>query len=1547
VTRRMAAILAVVAGIILGVANLAAAQPPPSTDPGSGPASSTSGTIPSPTPASTAAPEPTTTTTAPPATAAPPPTTTQQPTTTSPPPSAQPSESPGRSPQHPAANPAVRAAADPPAVSFDPASVDFGDVVVGTTSQPAQRVTVTNTGTADLHVTGSQTAAPFAVSIDNCAGIAVAPGESCNIFVSFSPTQLGPASGTLSVTDDAAGSPQSVPLAGNGVGPPEVTVSPTSIDFGDVLVGQQASRTVTVTNTGGSSMVIKGVGATGGFTIDLNTNTCAGATLGVQQSCQFDVLFAPHNVGPFTGQAEIVDTAPGSPHIVPLSGTAVGPLVSLNPTSIDFGDRMVGSITTTVVVVTNTGTADLHVSSAAVTGPPFSVVGDQCSGVPVAPNDSCSIFVRFAPTQVGLASDSLQISDDAEDSPQAVPMSGNATPAAPVVSLSPTSVDFGNVALNTTSPEHLVTVTNTGTADLHVTGASVGPGASGFNFGPTDTCSHQTIAPGGSCQTGVVFTPNQLGAKAGTLSFEDDASSSPQTVPLSGTGVQPAVSLNPTSLNFGDRQVGSTTTTVVVVSNTGTGDLHVSGTQVAAPYSIPVDQCTGTTVAPGDSCQVFVSFKPTQIGVAGDTLLISDDAPGSPQSVPMQGRGVAPLVSVSPNPVLFGNVPVGGSGSVAVTIANTGNTDLHLTDFTASSPFSIDQVQGSCIVGVAIKPGDSCALVLHVAPTTSGLQTGTFTITDDAPDSPQQVPLYATAGPTPQPAVVVSPNPVAFGDVAVGSRGKQNFTITNVGSADLHVSDTTASAPFSVSGVVGSCIPGAPIAPGDSCVGELDFDPTAPGSATGSMTVTDDAPDSPQVVPLSGTGVSPAVSVSPASVAFGDVRVGTTATQAVTVTNTGNADLHISALGVPAIPFGIGTQTCNGATVPPQQSCVIDVTFHPAQTGPASGTLGIADDAPGGGQSVPLSGTGTEPAISITPNPVAFGDVPTGAVGKQTVTIQNTGTADLTLTSFGVTGPFAINAAGNACTFNSPIPPTGTCTTEVDFSPTTLGPASGVLSVSDDAPGSPQTVPLAGNGVAPAVSLNPTSINFGDVRVGDFKADLLTVTNSGTGDLHVSSIATAAPFSVDFDNCSGITVAPDGTCDLFVRFTPTQTGPSAGSLSIVDDAPGSPQTVPLAGNGTEPAISIAPNPVAFGDVPTGGVGKQSVTIQNIGTADLTLASFGVSGPFAINQAANACIFNSAIPPGGACTTEVDFSPTAPGPATGTLTVSDDAPGSPQTVPLSGNGVAPAVSINPPAVNFGDVAIGQISPPATVTLTNTGNLDLHLSAVNVSGLGFGFGGNACGGAALKPGDSCTVQVQFQPTQAGQATGNISFTDDAAGSPQVVPLSGNGLKPPPTVSGLAPDHGPAAGGTVVTIQGEAFVPGETTVTIGGTVVPADQVAIAGDPTATFITPAHSAGPVQVIVSTPSGVAAALTFTYDASPPSPSSFAPGNPSLFAPSNTSLFSPGRPSSATPSSSGTRTGLAFTGLNLAVTVGFGLLLLAGGALALALSRRRVRRATR
>ncbi len=1312
--RPIVAGLAVMAAIGLGMANPAAAQPPPPTDATSAPGSP-SGTSPAPTPGSQ--PDPTTTTTAPPS------------TTTPPSASPQPSEDPGGTQQQPSVSSAVTAAADPPAVSFDPASVDFGAVVVGTTSQPDQRVTVTNTGDADLHVTGSQTAAPFAVDIDNCTGTAVAPAESCNIFVTFTPPQLGAFSGSLTVTDDAPDSPQVVPLSGTGVGPPEATVSPTSVDFGDVVVGQQESRTVTVTNTGGSTMTIKDVGAQGPFFI--TNNTCSSAALAPTQSCQFDVIFEPFQAGAATGTATIDDDAPGGPHVVALSGT----------------------------------------------------------------------------------------------------------------------------------------------------------------------------------------------------------------------GTQPAVSLNPTSLNFGNRVVGSTTTTVVIVSNTGTADLHVTGGQITAPFVIPVDQCAGATVPPGSSCQVFVSFKPTQTGAFSATLEITDDAPDSPQTVAVSGTGIpAPAVSVSPNPVMFGNVPVGGSGSEAVFITNTGGSDLHLTDFTASTPFSIDPNQGSCIVGAAIAPGDSCALLLHFVPTSAGFQSGTLTITDDAPDSPQLVPLYATAGPTPEPAVIVSPNPIAFGDVSVGSRGKQNFTITNVGSADLNVSDLTASAPFSVNPVLGSCIPGVLIAPGDSCVGEMDFDPTAAGPATGTFTVTDDAPDSPQVVPLSGTGVAPAVSISPPTVNFGDVRVATTATQTVTVTNTGNADLHISALGVPALPFGIGTQTCNGATVPPQQSCEIDVTFQPTQTGPASGTLEIADDAPGGGQSVPLSGTGVEPAVSISPPSVAFGDVVVGQSASQTVTVTNTGSDVLTVTGVGVSPP-PFGLTNNGCD-SAVLPPTASCQFDVTFGPTAPGPATGTLTVTDDAPNSPQTAPLTGNGVAPAVSLNPTSINYGDVRVGDFKSVLLTVTNSGTADLHVSSIATAAPFSVDVDGCSGTPVAPGGSCDVFARFTPTQTGPAAGALTVTDDAPDSPQTVPLSGNGTQSAISITPNPVAFGEVPIGAVGKQSVTITNTGTADLTLTSLGVTGPFAINAAGNACIFNSAIPPGGACSTEVDFSPTALGPATGALTVTDDAPDSPQTVPLSGTGVGPAVSISPPSVDFGDVGIGQNSPPITVTVTNTGNVDLHVSALGVPSAPFGIGTQNCNGATVPPQQSCEIDVTFQPTQAGLAAGNVSFTDDAPGSPQVVPLSGNGLKPSPTVTGLAPDHGPAAGGTVVTIQGDWFVPGETTVTIGGSVVPADQVTIAGDPTATFVTPPHSPGSVQVIVSTPAGTAAALTFTYEESPPSPPSSAPSNPSLFAPSNPSLFAPSNPSPAAPSGR-TGTGLAFTGSNFALTAGFGLLLLAGGALAFALSRRRVRRATR
>jgi hypothetical protein len=203
-------------------------------------------------------------------------------------------------------------------------------------------------------------------------------------------------------------------------------------------------------------------------------------------------------------------------------------------------------------------------------------------------------------------------------------------------------------------------------------------------------------------------------------------------------------------------------------------------------------------------------------------------------------------------------------------------------------------------------------------------------------------------------------------------------------------------------------------------------------------------------------------------------------------------------------------------------------------------------------------------------------------------------------------------------------------------------------------------------------------------------------------------------------------------------------------------------------------------------------------------------------------------------------------------------------------------------------------------------------------------------------------TCNILVRFTPTQTGLVTGALTITDDAADSPQSVPLSGTGLKPPPAITGISPDHGSASGGTTVTIQGDDFIPGATQVTIGGVVVPPTGVVIAGDPTATFTTPPHAPGPVPVVISTPDGSSSAITFTYDAVPvPNP----PVGPTTSG-NSTGASTTGSPGASlgiggAPATTASRaTSLAFTGSELGGLVGGGLALLLAGGILLLVRRR-------
>jgi hypothetical protein len=218
---------------------------------------------------------------------------------------------------------------------------------------------------------------------------------------------------------------------------------------------------------------------------------------------------------------------------------------------------------------------------------------------------------------------------------------------------------------------------------------------------------------------------------------------------------------------------------------------------------------------------------------------------------------------------------------------------------------------------------------------------------------------------------------------------------------------------------------------------------------------------------------------------------------------------------------------------------------------------------------------------------------------------------------------------------------------------------------------------------SPAVSLSATSLTFTSQGVGTASAaQTVTVTNTGTATLVFSSVTVSGTNSGDFvptTACSAL--AAGANCTISVTFTPAASGTGfSGTLNIADNAGNSPQTVALSGSIVVPLVSFSPSALAFGSQFQGTNTSLPVTLTNNGTVPLAISSITASAPF---SETNTC--GSSVNPGGSCTINVAFSPTALGTSTGALTVSDNASGSPQTVGLTGTGYSNSAAVS---VNFG-------------------------------------------------------------------------------------------------------------------------------------------------------------------------------------------------------------------------------------------------------------------
>jgi len=311
-----------------------------------------------------------------------------------------------------------------------------------------------------------------------------------------------------------------------------------------------------------------------------------------------------------------------------------------------------------------------------------------------------------------------------------------------------------------------------------------------------------------------------------------------------------------------------------------------------------------------------------------------------------------------------------------------------------------------------------------------------------------------------------------------------------------------------------------------------------------------------------------------------------------------------------------------------------------------------------------------------------------------------------------------------------------------------------------------------------AFQVSPTAVNFGTVGVGKQTTQTVAVANTGTMPVSITQATMSNPqFSL-----TGVTlplsVATGQSGNFTVAVTPSAAGTLTGTLTVQGSDGAAPAVVNLSATAvaTAAAISLTPSSANFGSVAVGATNSQTIQIGNTGNSVLTITQASVTGA---GFSSTGLTLPLSINPGQSSTFNAQYQPAAAGAASGSLTIVSNAPASPSVISLTGTGVAATqiLSLSTNTVSFGNVGTGT-SSTQTVTVTNTGNFNVQISNITASGTGYSLSGAGVP-ITLTPSQKLTFSVIFGPTVAGSASGSVTITSNATGSPSTITLSGSGV------------------------------------------------------------------------------------------------------------------------------------------------------------------------
>ena len=422
-------------------------------------------------------------------------------------------------------------------------------------------------------------------------------------------------------------------------------------------------------------------------------------------------------------------------------------------------------------------------------------------------------------------------------------------------------------------------------------------------------------------------------------------------------------------------------------------------------------------------------------------------------------------------------------------------------------------------------------------------------------------------------AIEISPSTVSFGNVAMGQSATKTVTLTNTGTEALSVSGiAVAGTGFTASG------PHLPIslASGQSTSISAVFKPTAGNADKGTITITSNAAGSPSLVTLSGTGTTgttaaAALTVTPTTIAFGSVAVGSEQTQTVHVENTGNETATISKLTISGTGVSLSGMTAP-TTLAAGQTVNLTVAYKPVAAGTLTASLAIASNATNPNVVVGINATATSSTLAATPSSVSFGNVVVGSNTTQTIRLQNIGTSEVKISAI---TPSVSSIAISGVTTPINLAPGTSATLTAAYKPTAAGSVTGKITVTSNAVGSPTIVDLSATAAAAAVQLTPSasSLSFGSVTVGSSGTSQLTVKSTGNTNATISKVTVSGTGFVLGSSAASVILDPSQTESYTVNFDPKAAGSLTGTLTITSNAASSPLNIALSGTGVATSAS--------------------------------------------------------------------------------------------------------------------------------------------------------------------------------------------------------------------------------------------------------------------------------------------------------------------------------------------------------------------------------------